>query len=364
MTSENIEHKLIARSIEEHPDLGPELINLLLQAGEIEEKADQQISVDGTTFGAKDNIKSDRYDEFIASFNGILEEMLRHGKVHEQQQFNGQKNTICGDKKTATPKSSVRNKPFKAAERCCLNSDEQKLLRKIKLLNNQLTTFIRSTTNESLKPKSNAFDIENVLNSDDQIPRRYLRMKAYQNGKYFSEKSSSTDTSDKKGEEQSGKEIEHHATEESKTDSIKGAYLKGAQLLPEDLPESMVDDCCTSSIGKRQAHIETPEHQSLGKDNNYGIDKPIYTKSQEEDDDSEITNPQPTPKPQNNERVPRPNTGKNSSQNRQSTSPSQSSSARNIGIKIPLRLVRGPNNSFRLVLDRQCICRSRKPQQS
>lgn len=363
---------LNTHSLEDYSnELGQELINLLLQKGEIVEKINHQTSVDGTKYRVKNDIKSDRYDEFIAAFNGILEEVLRQGNLLKQYHLtesDGPKlNLINGESKESldaygrsiSKNASTSQKSSKCAKKTtlpesldrCLNPGEDELLQRVKLLNKQLSTFIRSIKNEPNKSKSNKCGCKNSLNNDiDSTPRRYFRKPRADENPTSHQPSlilPIDGNQEKERNETSQNASTHSSTENPEGDTIQEGQLK------ENLHMLNTDGSHISSIGKRH----TPDELPLNKENNYGVESPKFANLEEEndEDDCESTELEST----TIRSQPTPTNAANAHQRRQPPF-----TIANNGISIPLRLVKGPGSSVQLVLDRRNLChRCKRPKQ-
>lgn len=362
---------LNTHSLEDYSnEFGQELINLLLQRGEIEEKINHQTSVDGTKYRAKNDIKSDRYDEFIAAFNGILGEVLRQGNLLKQYHLtesNEPKLNLINDEskeaqdaygRSISKNASTSQKPSKCAKKKtplesldrCLNPGEDELLQRVKLLNKQLSTFIRSTKNEPNKPKSNKCGCKNSLNNDiDSTPRRYYR-KPRADENHSSHQQSLILPIDE-NQEKERNETSRNASTHSSTEKPKGDSIQEGQL-QENL-QMLNTDGSISSIGKRHTTDELP----LNKANNYGVESPQFANLEEENDEDDCGSTELESTTIRSQ--PEPTNTANAHQRRQPPF-----TIANNGISIPLRLVKGPGSSVRLVLDRWNVChRCKRPKQ-
>lgn len=247
--------------------LGQELINLLLQNGEIEENSYQN-SQNGIKNRPK-YIKNERYDELISAFNVILEEILEHGNLKTKN--NGDESKYMHKKRPQT-KYALSAKPFKSGRKVtpskhrCLSPFEDELLVKIKGLNKQLKSIMQSA--EKMKQKRHAqIPVLSRENNYGMDLRKFI--------KYYKEA-----------------KAENIANKENDSDTIPVIHV---------LPDP-------------SEHAKYPEHP-----------------------EPELE-PEPEPEPEDPELEQTPTIAEG-------------------GIKIPLKLVKGPNNSIRLVLDRRSICR-------
>lgn len=321
-------------------EFGEELMNILLKMGEIEEKPDLQTSVDGKKYRGKSDVKNDRYDEFIAAFNGILGEILRQGDLRKHQQSSklndGETEDLLGQE--------ISSKPHEK----CLNQEEAELLQKIKLLNRQLSGFMKSMSKGAAKPC--ASENKNAVKCGKNAkPRRYYR-KPRGNEQFLITNPGTVD--------------ENQENPQDKLSEVSGAI--GKEHSTESLHE--FDDHSSATIEKRHTKEEHSSN-TLNKENNYGLEKPTFTNIEDDDDDEDDEDDENDENDKNNDQVnpalaskpeakdSRMRPGNSTNQRRQ-----PSFIIGNNGIQIPLRLIKGPRNGLQLVLDRQKICcRCRKP---
>lgn len=141
----------------EDAEFGQELIDFLLQTGLIKEKSN--IFLQNAAFACRnERMKNDRYDELIAAFNVILEEILQQGNSRattkdfssnipnhitndQESDANKQTDGIC---KTGT---CTKNPPSTDPMDRCLSQCEKELLQRIKTLTNQLNSAMEKRDN-------------------------------------------------------------------------------------------------------------------------------------------------------------------------------------------------------------------------
>lgn len=149
-------------------EIGQQLIDLLLRTGEIEEKSTIQTRDNESQNPNRrknemitSNVKNDRYDELLAAFNVILEEILRQGNsrlpngdlkngINQRQNDDAMHDGELGSK--YCQQSNCNRKGSDPMERC-LNPFEGELLRKIKALNLQLNSFMPKLKNDRLRKR-------------------------------------------------------------------------------------------------------------------------------------------------------------------------------------------------------------------
>lgn len=164
-------------------ELGQELINWLLRTGEIKEKSAKPSIQNAALIKKYEQIKSDRYDELIAAFNVILEEILHQSNAStkdavQQPDVSSNTSNHINDQETDAIKQSdemcktemnTKNRPsFRNQMNRCLNQFEKELLQKIKDLTNQLNSAMN-------KRKTHESD-EELNDESSQRDRRQLRL--------------------------------------------------------------------------------------------------------------------------------------------------------------------------------------------
>lgn len=120
------------------------MIDLLLQKGEIEQMPSQQTQ-NGSSLRRDEKVTNDRYDELIAAFDEILKEILSRGKLRPEhrntyQNYNRSKYTHSPTETSKCTKKDSRDR--------CLNRNENELLRKIRMLDNQLNALMQNSENK------------------------------------------------------------------------------------------------------------------------------------------------------------------------------------------------------------------------
>lgn len=143
--------------------LSQELVDHLVDIGEIEPKTNQQFQND---LNVRECKKNDRYDELISAFNVILQEVLKQEDKSDYRIENDSREmpyifTDTRLKQTHSPKTK-RNQRQK-----CLNPKEEELLQNIKMLNNQLNFLIENSANEASKRKRSAHGIRSHIRHSD-----------------------------------------------------------------------------------------------------------------------------------------------------------------------------------------------------
>lgn len=135
-------------------------MELLLQKGEIEQMSSQQTQI-GSSLRRDERVTNDRYDELISAFNEILKEILRQGKLrseHRNTMESGDQNYNLS--KYAYSPTKTSNCTEKDSRDRCLNRNENELLRKIRMLDNQLNAFMRNSENKKTLTTRNAPEID------------------------------------------------------------------------------------------------------------------------------------------------------------------------------------------------------------
>lgn len=302
-------------------EFGQELIDLLLQRGEIKLKSSD--NDDDVKFRRGENVKNDRYDELINAFNVILDEILRQGKLtkHSDQENNEQSHNQVDDNTEDTQRKSRSKSSSKCSTGRCLNTIESELLQKIKMLNSQLNTVIKHSGKD--KPKRCKSGGADLL--DDSIKVALFGKRPI-------------------------KLPEQVPTTNDHFDIV-------SQLMNEETGELAGKHSGSSTIEKRHAQPDEAKENELNKQNNYGVERPKFVK-----DDPESS-------PQNSSKVTTTTTPPPEST---TTPPSESTTAPPVEtttpaaepvfvggrINIPMRIVKGTNGDFKLVLDRRALCRN------
>ncbi|XP_031638715.1 uncharacterized protein LOC116350880 [Contarinia nasturtii] len=168
LEDENQRCNLNVSSLEDYSN-GQELINLLMEKGEIEPKPSSQFQ----KIRRDKYCADDRYDELISAFNVILEEVLHKGRFDPK---NDEKtvNRIENDSREMSYLKQTHSalKLSKCGKRQkCLSEKEDELLQNINMLNNQLNVLMGNSANEASKRKRRTHGIRSppsVSHSDNK----------------------------------------------------------------------------------------------------------------------------------------------------------------------------------------------------
>ncbi|XP_055326114.1 uncharacterized protein LOC129579942 [Sitodiplosis mosellana] len=301
-------------------EFGQELIDLLLRTGEIQLKSNDDDDV--AKVRRDENLKNDRYDELINAFNVILEEILRQGKLtkHIDHQHHHDNDEPKYNRIDDNAQDSQRKSRSKCTTGRCLNTVESELLRKIKVLNTQLNSLMQSSGNK--KPKRGR-------NDGDSDSLDGLNVFALPNVNHFGKNPiAKADKSDTEGNK-----VEHIPT------TADGNHQKSVNQPWSGDDSTTVDKHSGSSALEKRQVDETPKYQ-LSKENNYGFERPQFVKYGPNEKHNSYSNDIADP----------------------STTESNTTPGAPIlvsgGINIPMRIVKGPNGNFNLVLDRRALCQS------
>lgn len=117
-------------------EFGQELMNFLVRTGKLKEKFTNPPIPTAELVQRHERTRNDRYDELINAFNVILEEIVLHGSL-----------------RLTAPKTNCEQSHSVAAEQPdepstdhlsrCLSPVEKELLKKIKMLTNQLNSVMK-----------------------------------------------------------------------------------------------------------------------------------------------------------------------------------------------------------------------------
>lgn len=138
------------------PKYGQELINFLLRTGEIKEKLINPPIQNEALARRHEQIKNDRYDELIAAFNVILEEIILQGNKQESQASSNISNHTNNDQESDvieqsddTRKAEICTKDGPSPDPMdrCLTRFEKELLQKIRTLTNLLNSAMKKRNN-------------------------------------------------------------------------------------------------------------------------------------------------------------------------------------------------------------------------
>lgn len=142
-------------------ELGQEFIEFLLRTGEIVEKSTIPPIQNEALARRHEQLKNDRYDELIAAFNVILEEIILQGNskssaVQESQVSSNIPNHTNNDQESDVIEQSDdirktevcdKNGPSTDPMNKCLTRFEKELLQKIKTLTNLLNSDMEKRNN-------------------------------------------------------------------------------------------------------------------------------------------------------------------------------------------------------------------------
>lgn len=347
-------------------EFGQNLIDLLLKKGEIEQTSKQQ-SQDVLKVRRDEGIKNERYDELITAFNVILGEILRQGKLSppNDKYFtmgkNGPNYNQIDDDSQGMQHYSTRprrkhthsstmslNCNRKDAVRRCMNPIEGELFQKIEVLNNHLNALIRNPGNKMLKSKRAHEINSDSLNDEFSYAQRSHPSPNVSHSEQKSINMPLNDYDKREKPENITSSAERNQTL-NVTQSCVSEILMDEQRVTNGYDSPVTARFMTvSSIGKRHTHsssIEnldrnypTDEEQErvLIKANNYGVDKPLFVKY----GPNEYHSKSPTDGDRESVRAP--------------------TFLSKVGMSIPLRLIKGSNGRFNLVLDRRNICQNRR----
>lgn len=179
----NSVYRLSVDSIEDYSnetEFGQELIARLLRRGDIQVKSNHENPSDRLIRRDESN-KNSRYDELVAAFNVIVEEILRQGKLtsYQTEVDESNCNQIDNEKREIVHRSNgcACNKcagnavdPMKR----CLNLAEDHLLESIKSLNTQLSNFMRKKL-PKFKRSVQETDLNSWVSKQTHSPHRNVR---------------------------------------------------------------------------------------------------------------------------------------------------------------------------------------------
>lgn len=288
-------------------DIGQELINFLLRTGKIKEKTPSAPIQNEALARRNDQINNDRYDELIAAFNVILEEILLQTNQRsspkdpaqaQQDSSNTPNDQECAGKCNKNPSTDPMSR--------CLTPFEKELLQKIKTLTNLLNTAV--------KKRNNNEELYNNFNESPQRDRRQIHLNG-RNSEIISRGRSSS--------------IKKRQTEVEKGKLDNDQHSKNG----EDV---------NNSDSKDTMAIEN----ILNKENNYGLDVEKFIEFIEDKIDHQEKETE----------------GRDENQNIGDATKSRQRCSISVdnGFSIPMRLVKKSNGKFYLVLDRQNLYRERK----
>lgn len=130
---------------------GQDILNFLLRAGEIKEKSINPPIQNEALARRHEQIKNDRYDELIAAFNVILEEIILQGNLKSSQVSSNIPNHVNSEQESDVieqpddicAKNATSTNPMNR----CLTPFEKELLQKIKMLTNLLNSAMNKRNN-------------------------------------------------------------------------------------------------------------------------------------------------------------------------------------------------------------------------
>lgn len=299
-------------------EVGQKLLDFLVRAGEIKVKSVSP-PIDSAALAQRcEQINNDRYDELIAAFNVILEEILLHGNSKSSSKNSAQasqvstnnSNGVCNQDKTG--KCNKSTDPMNR----CLTPFEKELLQKIKKLTELLNVAI-----EKRNKNKDDDDGEEELNDNLYESPQRNRRRIHSNGDNLkcNENVSSESTS---------------LIKKRHTGQFDEGELDGNQNLKDGENKS-------DSESKDTAVKENV----LSKENNYGL---IIQKFVENNED-EANN-------HDKEDVDSSNNDQNQNLGDTKKTPQRNSILMANDLRIPLRLVRTSDRQIYLVLDRQKLC--------
>lgn len=312
-------------------EFGQDLINLLLRTGEIEEKSNAQLPIGDETETPRDErVKSDRYDELIAAFNVILEEILRQGNtrmpnsgVYKNRDSSGNINHIRNggnSEEMLYRKLGFKHRPsgrMVDPMKKCLSPFEGELLRKVKALNKQLNSFMQKSGDRLAKEKRYAHGSSHDIRNGDYfgMPRRY--------------------------HQQPYRLVDH---------------FKKLDLIEQANDETPTADRISTSIQKR--HTDETEEESneqvLNKENNFGVDLQKFVNYLE--DEIEKSEHQEEATSSGSHQTEGSTDKETSDRNKSQTTQQKDSNSLKCNIQIPMRLVRKSDGRVYLALDRRSLC--------
>lgn len=320
-------------------EFGQDLIDLLLQRGEIELKLNDNDGVSKVRRG--ENMKNDRYDELINAFNVILEEILRQGKLTKQTDSfdNNEPNHNQIDENTSRRCRSKHT--TKCTTGRCLNNVESSLLEKINVLNDQLHRLIGN------KNQKRGADDRNSDPSDADL--KYDANKSLPNVNHSGE----NPTVNADNSQLDGSKLKLIPTT---NDQYKTVTQSNIQKVTEEERKNI--DYGVSSVGKRHAQPDETPEQVLNKENNYGVEQLEIAEDEIQNSDEE-QDYYPNVSSNNEQNDDPPKSDDDSTKRKSNNSPVIPVIASS-GIDIPLRIVQRPNGGFSLVLDRRSLCQNRR----
>lgn len=299
-------------------EIGQELIDFLLRTGKIKEKS-PSLPIQNTAIARRnDQLNNDRYDELIAAFNVILEEILLQtslkSSIQDPAQTSQNSSTNPNDPESAVDEQSdnITNKCHKNYQSTnpmsrCLSPFEKELLQKINTLTNLLNSAV----------KRRNFDQE--LNDNFSESTQRDRREIHQNG---------------------------HNLENNKNLSRGSSSV----ISKRQTSQSEIDDDQNPETSEDENNMESEDTMSkeniLSKENNYGMD---VHKIVEHIEDRFDHHDKETEEIDKNQHI-----GDNARKATQRCSIYVDN-----GLRIPMRLVQKPNKKFYLILDRQNLNRQR-----
>lgn len=370
-------------------EIGQQLIDLLLRTGEIEEKSTIQ-SLDSETQNRHRNdmisssVKSDRYDELLAAFNVILEEILRQGDsrlpnsdAHTYRDLENGLNQLQNDYALSGMhvdglelkyrQQSKCNKNGADAMKRCLNPFEGELLRKIKALNQQLNSFMHMSNNDKIRRKRDTKKRDEFSSFTEHRGKNGNMMKhqTQDSDDWFERKA-------KQKAEQSNEwdleRLKHPLFEMPKSHEF--FFVRNQPIIweekhfkfLEDPPETPHEEF-SHEIKKREVSLSPEEPQNntkteteidsenvLNKENNFGMELQKFI-SYLEDGLEKLENPQPTVNGSKDE----------STESHNNIEPNGTDQKNKVSMKlniqIPMRLVKKSDGRIYLVVDRRKCCR-------
>lgn len=312
-------------------EVGQKLINYLLQTGQIKEKSPNPPIQNPALAQRCEHINNDRYDELIAAFNVILEEILIQGNSKSLSKDSVKESLAASnipndqesgaieqsDNKDQTEKCTKSTDPMSR----CLTRFEKELLQKVKTLTNLL--------NAAMKKRNNNAELnDNLYESSHQPPRD--RRQTYSN--------------------------ENNLTNIENVSSENTSLIKKRQAGQSEVGKSDLDHDNQPKNGPSNNNADgddtTVKEHILSKENNYGV---IVQKFIEYIEDKLDIHEDKADHSTSSDKA-QSSTDKNQNSATTYTPPASSIFVEN-GMRIPLRLVRKPDRKFYLVLDRPSLCR-------
>lgn len=330
LNDDNQIHQSETQSLEDYSndtEFGQELIDLLLQRGEIKQKSNDNDN--DVKFRQGENVKNDRYDELINAFNVILEEILRQGKLtkHSDHENNEQIYNQIDDNSQESQCKSRSKSSTKCPTGRCLSTIESELLQKIKVLNTQLNTVILNSGNQKPKRGRSEWVSGDSLDDSNQF--------ALPNLNNFGKRPISL---------------------AEQVPTTNDHYNSVSQLMNEETGELAGKHSGSSTIEKRHAQADEATENQLNKQNNYGVERPKFVNDGPKE--GKDTNSSSAENSSRIETTTTPSLETTSIPSLETTNAPAAESVLVGGrINIPMRIVKDTNGDFKLVLDRRALCR-------